>query len=196
MMSDSASIAQDKGGAGLALCEAAALATRTQALLDLLESRLGSFADDVGPVRRIGAPELDDLRAASDEIAELTAQIALALDDLPAGALAVDEQEIATAARAALADGIADDRRALTAAGLLTADQGLPALAHALVWADGHAHWTARVVDVLAAFRDVDEPCARELAARADVPAEARFCDLRSDCILLLAQTLRRHAAR
>lgn len=196
MMSNSASVVQDRGAAGLALCEAAALATRTQALVDVLESRLESFADDVGPLREIGAQEVESLHALSDEVAELAAQIALAIADLPLAPLAVDEHELATAARAALADGIADDRRALTAAALLTAEQGLPALADALVGADGHAHWTARVVDVLAAFRDVDEHRARHLAALAGVPAEARVCDLPPDAVLLLAHVARRHAAR
>lgn len=196
MTSDSASAVQDQGSAAFAVCEAAALAARAQALLTVLRDRLDAFAHDAGPTRRLGVGELEQLADDSEEVAELAAQIALVIEGLPLDPLAAGEQEIATAARTALAEGIVDDRRALTAAGLLTADEGLPALADALVDSDAHAYWSTRVVDVFAAFRDVDQHRARQLAALAGVSEGARFCELRPERVLALAQVARRHVAR
>lgn len=196
MMSQPASAAQERGSAGLALCEAAAVAGRTQALLDQLRERLDAFAHDPRPTRWVTAPERELIGALGAEISELTSRIALIVESLPLEPLAVERRDIAAAACAALAEGIVDDRRALTAASLLDAEEGFTALADALVCADAHAFWTARVVDVLAAFRDVDEDRARAVAAEAGVAASTRFCELPPERVLVLAQVARQHAAR
>jgi hypothetical protein len=195
MMSRSASIVQNRGAAAFALCEAAALAARTQALLEALSGRLGAFADDPGATSSLAAAELGQLGALSEEVAELASQVALIVDDLPVDALDAAPWEIADAARTALAEGIADDQRVLAAAALLKAEQGFPALAESLTDSDAHAHWTARVVDVLAAFRDVDETRARQAAALAGVPGTARFSELPPERVLELAHTLYQLAA-
>ena len=196
MSSSSPPAVQERGEVGLALCEAAALARRTEAMLAVLSSRLGAFADDAGDPRRLGVHELEQLDAIGGEVAELASQIALILDGLPLEPVAASERELAGAARAALADGILDHRRAVTAAGLLTAAQGFPALAEALADCDAHAYWRARVVDVLGAFRDVDSCRARQTAALAGVDVTARFCELGPERVVELAQTLRRLATR
>lgn len=196
MMRHSASAAQDQGSAALAVCEAAALATRTRTLLAELSAQLDAFANDTSPTRRLDAPELEQLTALGDETAEVAAQVALILDSLPHEPLVAGEQEITDAARAALADGIVDHRRALWTASLLPADVGFAALAQALVDSDAHVYWTARVVDVLAAFRDVDEQRARQVAALAGVPPTARFSELRPERVLELAQVARQLGAR
>ena len=195
-MSEFASAVQDKGSAAFALCEAAALAARTQALLDQLHDRLGAFAEDPRPTRWLTAYEREQLGVLGEEVAELTSQIALIVEGLPLEPLAVSEHEIAAAARIALANGIVDERRALTAAGLLTAEEGFPALADALLCADAHEFWTARVVDVLAAFRGVDEDRARQVAADAGVAVTASFCELPPERVLVLAQVALQHVAR
>jgi hypothetical protein len=196
MMNEFAPRAHDNGSGAFALCEAAALATRTQALLDELRQRLGAFVEDTRPLHWLTADEREQLGELGEEVAELTSQIAHVVEGLPLEPLAVSEQEIAGAARAALAHGIVDERRALTAASFLTADEGLPALADALVCSDAHAFWTARVVDVLAAFRDVDEQRARAVAANAGVAETARFCELAPERVLVLAQVALQHVAR
>ncbi|HMJ02289.1 MAG TPA: hypothetical protein VK506_05070 [Conexibacter sp.] len=195
MTSESAPAVHEQGSRAFALCDAAALAARAQGLLAGLRSHLDAFAHDGGPTRQLDAAELERLRAESEEIAELAAQVALAIDGLPLDAFTVDEREVAIAARVALAEGIVDDRRACTAASLLMADEGLPALADALVCSDAHVYWDARVVDVLAAFRDVDQHRARHVAALAGVPETARFSELRPARVLELAQVARRHVA-
>lgn len=195
MTSPSASPVQD-GTAAFAVCEAAALATRTHALLTVLRGRLDAFAGAADGARRLDVEDLERLRAIGEEVAELASQVALVIDGLPLGALDAGDGEIAAAARAALAEGIVDHRRALTAARLLNADEGLPALAEALVGSDAHAYWDARVVDVLAAFRDVDQHRARRLARSAGVPEAARFSELRPERVLVLAQVARQHVAR
>lgn len=190
MSSSSAPTLHDRGDVAFALCEAAALSTRTQALLTVLWSRLGAFADDPGPARRLEAGELEQLGMLSEEVAELASQVALIIDDLPRETVAVEAWELAEAARTALADGIVDERRACAAAGLLTAEHGFPALAESLTDSDAHTYWTARVVDVLAAFMDVDETRARLAAALAGVPETSRFGELPPERILELAHTL------
>ncbi len=192
MIGQSALTLQEQGEAGFAICDAAALATRTQATLAVLWSRLGAFAEDPRETRPLSVRELGELAALGEDVADLTSQIALILDGLPLVPLAVGGGEIADAARAALADGIVDCRRACTAASLLSADQGFPALAEALIDCDAHAYWDARVVDVIATFRDVDETRARQVAVLVGVPEAARFCDLRPDCVIELAHALRR----
>jgi hypothetical protein len=187
---------QESGEVGLALCEAAALARRSEAMLALLSSRLGAFADDPADPRRVAAHELEQLNAIGGEVAELASQIALILEGLPLEPVAATERALAQAARAALADGILDHRRAVTAAGLLSAAQGFPALAEALADCDAHAYWSARVVDVLGAFRDVDSGRARQTAALAGIDATARFCELAPERVVELTQTLRRLASR
>lgn len=187
---------QEAGDVAFALCEAAGIATRTHALLGVLWSRLDAFAVDPSDTRHIAAHELEQLAAMGEEVAELSSQIALILDGLPLAPLVADGRELAGAARAALADGIADHRRALTAAGLLTAAQGFPALAEALIDTDAHAYWTARVVDMLAAFRDVDDLRARQAAALAGVAETACFRELEPERVLELAHTLRQLGAR
>jgi hypothetical protein len=196
MMSGSAPTMQEAGDVAFALCEAAGIATRTQALLGLLRDRLDAFAGDPGDTRLLAAHEPERLIAMGEEVAELASQVALILDGLPLGPLVAGERELTGAACAALADGIADHRRALTAAGLLTADQGFPALAQALIDTDAHAYWTARVVDMLAAFRDVDDLRARQTAALAGVAETASFCELEPERVLELAHTLRQLGAR
>jgi hypothetical protein len=196
MTSPSASTVQDRGEVAFALCEAAALTTRTQALLTVLWSRLGAFADDPGPVRRLGCSELEQLATLSEEVAELASRVALIIDDLPRDAVAVEGWEVTDAARTALADGIVDHRRARAAAALLDVEQGFPALAESLTDSDAHTYWTARVVDVLAAFRGVDETRARQAAALAGVPDTARFDRLPPERVLELAHTLYQLAAR
>lgn len=196
MMSRFASPVPDSGDAAFALCEASALATRTQALLAVLWSRLGAFADDPADLRRLAPHELEQLTALSEDVAELAGQIALILDGLPLVPVVAGEREIADAARATLADGVVDQRRAYTAAGLLTASDGYPALAQSLVDCDAHAFWSARVVDLLAAFRDVDTVRARQVAALAGVPETARFDELGPERVLELAHVLRQLAAR
>ena len=196
MMSESASPVQDRGSAAFALCEAAALAARSPALLDELRARLDAFAEDTGPTRSLTAYEREQLGELGEELAEVASQIALIVEGLPLEALAVSEEEVASAARTALANGIVDERRALTAAGFLTAEEGFPALADALLCADAHAFWTARVVDVLAAFRDVDEHRARRVVADAGLAASARFCELPPERVLVLAQVALQHVAR
>jgi hypothetical protein len=196
MMSTSVSTAEGRGEVAFAICDTAALATRTQTVLALLQRRLCAFADESSATRRLSAEELQQLGALGEEVAELAAQVALTLDGLPLDPLRVTEREIADSARTALADGIVDDRRARTAAGFLAAEEGFPALADALTEADAHAYWTARVIDVLAAFRDVDTTRARQVAALAGVPSEGRFCELRPERVLELAHVLRQLAAR
>ncbi|MCW2952805.1 MAG: hypothetical protein JWQ48_1975 [Conexibacter sp.] len=196
MMSGSASTVHENGATGLALYEAAALATRTQALLTVLSSQLGAFADDRSATRQLEACELVQLGSMGDQIAELASRVALVLDRLPLAPLDVSEPEIANAAREALAEGIADQRRALMAARLLTPEQGFHALADALAGSDAHTAWPARVVDVLAAFRDVDTTRARQVAALAGVPETARFCELEPRRVVELAHTLRQLATR
>jgi hypothetical protein len=190
MMSRSASIVQNRGDAAFALCEAAALTTRMQALVTAVSVRLGAFAHDRGAARSLAVAELEQLGALSEEVAELASQVALIIDDLPLDAVRAEEWEIADAARTALADGIVDDWRVRVAASLLTAERGFPALAESLTDSDAHAYWTARVVDVLAAFRDVDETRARQVAAIAGVHGTARFCELPPERVLELAHTL------
>jgi hypothetical protein len=188
---------QEHGSAGFAICEARALATRMRALLDDLDTRIdGAFADGPADACRLGADELAELAAAADDLAEVATQTALALDGLPLAPLTVDEQEIAEAARTVLADGVADLRRACSTASLLTADRGFPALAEALIESDAHASWEARVVEVIAAFRDVDDVRARQVVALAGVSQEARFDELRPERVLELANTLRQLAGR
>jgi hypothetical protein len=187
---------QESGEVGLALCEAAALSRRTEAMLALLSSRLGAFADDPADVRRLAAHELEQLGTIGGEVAELASQIALILDGLPPEPVAASARELARAARAELADGILDHRRAVTAAGLLTAAQGFPALADALADCDAHAYWNVRVVDVLGAFDDVGSGRARRTAALAGIDATARFCELTPERVVELAGTLRRLASR
>jgi hypothetical protein len=196
MSSPSPPATQESGEIGLALCEAAALARRTEAMLAVLSSQLGAFVDDPGDPRRLTAHELEQLGAIGGEVAELASQIALILDGLPLEPVAAPARDVAEAARTALADGILDHRRALTAAGLLTAAQGFPALAEALADCDAHAYWSARVVDVLGAFRGVDTARARQTAALAGVDATARFCELAPERVIELADTLRRLALR
>jgi hypothetical protein len=196
MTSSSMSTVQDRGDAAFALCEAAALATRTQALLAVLSSRLGAFADDPAGQRRLDVAELEQLGTLSDEVAELASQIALVIDGVPLDPLTVERWELTDAARTALAGGIADHRRARIAASLLTASDGFPALAEALTDSDAHAYWTARIVDVLAAFRDVDATRARQAVALAGVPETARFCELPPERVLELAHMLHQLAAR
>jgi len=192
----SASTMQDRGDTAFALCEAAALTTRAQELLTVLWSRLEAFAGDSGPVRRIACDDVEQLATLGEEVAELAAQVACLLDELPREAAAVKAWEIADAARTALSDGIFDQRRARTAAALLDAGQGFPALAESLTDSDAHTHWTARVVDVLAAFQGVDETRARQVAAIAGVPETARFDELPPERALELAHTLHQLAAR
>jgi hypothetical protein len=192
----SASMAQDRGDVAFALCEAAALTTRAQALLAVLRSRLGTFADDPGPVRRVACGELEQLGTLSEEIAELASQVACLLGDLPREAIEVEAWEVADAARSALSDGIVDEGRVRAVAGLLAAEQGFPALAESLTDSDAHTYWTARVVDVLAAFRGVDETRARQAAAIAGVPETARFDELPPERVLELAHMLQQLAAR
>lgn len=196
MMSRSASPVQASGDVAFAICEASALATRTQASLAVLWSRLGAFADDPSDLRQLAPRELEQLTALSEDVAELASQIALILGGLPHAPLVAAEPEIADAARATLADGVADQRRAFTAAGLLTASEGFPALAQSLADTDAHAFWSACVVDLLAAFRDVDVVRARQVAALAGVPETARFDELRPARVLELAHLLRRLATR
>lgn len=196
MMSHSEATLQQRGSAGFAIRETEALATRIQALLTELRSTIGDRLADPGDVHRYGADELDQLSALSDEVVELASQMAHRLAGLPLEPLTVSEREIAEAARTALADGIADDRRARATASLLTADQGFPALAEALIESDAHAHWDARVVDVIAAFSGVDETRARQVAALAGVPETAPFGELRPERVLELAYTLRQLAGR
>jgi hypothetical protein len=196
MTSPSASMVQDRGDVAFALCEAAALTTRTQALLTVLWSKLGAFADDPRPVRRLERSELEQLAALGEEVAELASQVALIIDDLPRDSVVVERWEIAESARTALADGIVDQRRARAAASLLTIEQGFPALAESLTDSDAHTYWTARVVDVLAAFQGVDETRARQAAALAGVPDTARFHELPPERVLELAHTLYQLAAR
>jgi hypothetical protein len=192
----SASTMQDRGDAAFALCEAAALTTRAQALLTVLLSRLGTFADEPGQARQLACADIDRLGTLSEEVAELVTQVACLLDDLPREPVAVEEWEIADAARTALSDGIVDERRARTAVALLDAGQGFPALAESLTDSDAHTYWTARVVDVLAAFRGVDETRARQVAAIAGVPETARFDTLPPERALELAHTLHQLAVR
>jgi hypothetical protein len=196
MMSRSTSTEQETGDVAFAICEASAIATRTHALLGVLWSRLDTFAVDPGSTRTLAVYELEQLAAMGDEVAELSSQIALILDSIPLDPLVVGEQELIGAARAALAGGIADHCRALAAVGLLTADQGFPALAEALIDTDAHAYWNARVVDMLAAFRDVDDLRARQTAALAGVADTACFCELEPQRVLELAHILRRLGAR
>lgn len=196
MMSRSASPVQANGEVAFAICEAAALATHTQASLAVLWSRLGAFADDPSDLRRLAPHELEQLTALSEDVAELAGQIALILDGLPHAPLTAAEREISDAARATLAGGVADQRRAFTAAGMLDMREGFPALAQSLVDTDAHAFWTVRVVELLAAFRDVDDIRARQAAALAGVPETARFDELRPERVLELAHLLRQLAAR
>lgn len=196
MRSRFASPVQDSGEAAFALCEASALATRTQAMLAVLWSRLGAFADDPADPRQLAPHELEQMTALSEDVAELASQIALILGDLPRAPLAVRARELAASAGARLADGLIDQRRAFTAAGLLTARDGFPALAQALVDCDAHACWSARVVELLAAFRDVDATRARQVAALAGVPDTARFDELAPERVLELAHVLRQLATR
>lgn len=196
MSSRSAPAVHEQGRTAFALCDAAALASRAEALLRSLRTRLDAFAHEPGPVRRIDAPALERLRADGEELAELAAQVARVVDQLPLDPLAADEREVAAAARTALAAGIVDDRRALTAARLLTAEEGLPALAEALAGSDAHAYWSVHVIDVLRAFRDIDETSARRVAALAGVPATARFGELAPERVLELAQVARRRGTR
>lgn len=195
-MSEPASTVQSRGEAAFAICEAAALAERTQALLTALLGRLAAFANDPSPLRQLGAHDLEQVSTMSEDVSELSSQIALIVDGLPLAAITVAEPEIAEAACAALADGIVDQRRALTAASFLTAAEGFPALSAAFVDTDAHAYWTVRVVDMLSAFRDVDETRARQMAALAGVSATAPCCELAPERVLELAHTLRRAAAR
>lgn len=196
MTSPSAPTVQDRGDVAFALCDAAVLTTRTHALLTVLWSRLGAFADDPGPVRRLACGEVGQLAALSEEVAELASQVALIIDDLPPDAVVAEGWEIADAARTALADGIVDQRRARAAAAMLSAEHGFPALAESLIDSDAHTYWSARVVDVLVAFRDVDETRARQAAALAGVPETARFDELPPERVLELAHTLYQLAAR
>ncbi len=191
MSSEFASVLREQGNDAFTLCEAAALARRAEALLAALRTRLDAFADDSSPVRRLDAPGLERLRAGSDELAELTAQIALAVDALPPDALEADAGEIAAAARAALADGIVDVRRACAAASLLTAAEGLPARAYAIVCCAAHTYWDIPVADVLAAFRDLDHGRARTLVEQAGLTATVRFSALEPERALGLADALR-----
>lgn len=195
-MGSVASIVPERGEAGFAVCEAAALAERTEELLAVLRRRLEAFSADAGPTLRLGVGELERLGGMSAAVAELASQIELILDGLPRAPLATTAPEIADAACAALADGVADQRRALTAAALLPAAQGFPALAHALADCDAHVHWTARVVDVLAAFSDVDATRARQVVALAGIAAATRFRDLPPERVGELARTLLRLATR
>jgi hypothetical protein len=188
---------QQHGSAGFAIREARALAAQMRALLADVQERIDrAVAGEPADVRRMGVDELDELAASSDEVAELASQLALLLNGLPLEQLTVNEREVAEVARATLADGIADHRRVSVAASLLTADQGFSALAEALIETDAHAYWEVRVVDVVAAFRDVDDTRARRVVALAGVPETARFDELRPDRVLELAQTLRQLAAR
>jgi hypothetical protein len=196
MTSPSVSSVQDRGEVAFALYEAAALTTRTRARLAVLSSRLGAFADDPSPLRQLACGELEQLALLSEEVAELASQVSLIIDDLPRDALAAADWEVADAARTALADGIVDYRRACAAASLLDAAQGFPALAESLTDSDAHTYWTARVVDVLAAFQGVDETRARQAAALAGVPETARFDALPPERVLELAHTLYQLAAR
>lgn len=197
MMSQSGATLQQRGSVGFAICEADALAERTRALLgELRDGLAGAFATDAGDVHRVDADELERLGALGDEVAELASQMAFILARLPREPLAVNRREIADAARTALADGIADHRRACAIASLLTVEQGFPALAEALIDSDAHGCWDARVVEVLAAFRDVDETRARQVAALGGVPETARFDELRPERVLELAHTLRQLAGR
>lgn len=196
MMSGSAPAMQEAGDVAFALCEAAGIATRTHAVLGVLWGRLDAFAVDSSDTRHLAANELEQLVGMSEEVAELASQIALILAGLPHDPVVAEERELTGAARAALADGIADHRRAFAAASLLTAAQGFPALADALIDTDAHAYWTARVVDMLAAFRDVDDLRARQAAALAGVGATACFCELAPERVLELAHTLRQLGAR
>lgn len=185
-----------RGSVAYELCDAAALAARAHTTLDAMRRRLAAFAETDEPLHRLESDELDQLACMSEEVAELSAQLALIFDRVPLDSLRVSHHEVAGAACDALADGIADHRRALMAAGLMTAGHGFPALAEALVDSDAHRYWPVLVVDVLGAFRDVGATRARQVAALAGVPGEARFCELAPDRVLELAHTLRRLAAR
>jgi hypothetical protein len=187
---------QEQGSAAFDLHVAAVTVTQAQAALDELRRRLDAFGAAPDGLRRLDARQLEQLAGLGEEVAELASRIALIFDGIPLEGMAVTEREIAGAARAALADGIADERRALTAARLLTAAEGFPALAAALLDSDAPGYWTARVVDVLAAFRGVDGVRARQVAALAGVPETARFCELRPERVVELAHVVRQLAAR
>jgi hypothetical protein len=184
------------GDVALELCEAAALARHAEALLAELSATLGAFAAPHDATRRMSAEQLERLGLAGEDLAELVARIALILDRAPGTTLVAGRAELTDAAAAALAEGIADQRRALATAGLLTSDRGLPALAEALSESDVCAFWTMRVVDLLNALRDVDEAGARQLAVAAGASPDARWCDLAPVRVAELAHSLRQLADR
>jgi hypothetical protein len=187
---------QEQGAAAFDLRVAAATVAQTQTALDQLRRQMDAIEKPRDGLRRLDAGQLEQLATLSEEVAELASRVTLLFDGIPLQGLAVTEREIADAACAALADGIADERRALTAARLLSAAEGFPALAAALLDTDAPAYWTARVVDVLAAFRGVDGLRARQVAALAGVPETARFCELQPERVVELAHVLRQLAAR
>jgi hypothetical protein len=191
-----ASEIRTRGAVAYELYDAAALAARAHATLEALCRGLGSFAETDEPLHRLESDELEQLACMSEEVAELSGQLALAFDRIPLDPLHASHHELAEAACDALADGIADHRRALMAARLQTATLGFPALAEALIDSDAHCYWPIPVVEVLAAFRDVDPVRARQVAALAGVSAEARFCELAPERVLELAHTLHHFAAR
>jgi hypothetical protein len=187
---------QDRGEIAFELCDAASLAARAEAALADLRERLDAFAQSSEPLRRLDPGQVEQLAAAAEEAAELASRAALVLDGVPPEGFAATVGEVADAAQAAFAEGIADERRAMTAAGLLSAADGFRALATALLASDAPTYWSTRVVDVLAAFRGVDPLRARQVAALAGVPETARFRELRPERVVELAHVLRQLAAR